>query len=170
MKFSHMVLCMNDFSNNFLPHPTFLLTTSLSHKCKRLRDLVSLPFLTFTFNFMNERFSSFNVRFLYITSVIVYILISQNVKRRERERESVRLWKKKRKNIEDNIKEKKIIAICAILHAECLMLTQKKKKKCYLCNSPCCVFDVDKAWCMQPIVVVSLARGGQEHTHTYIYI
>ena len=130
MKFSHMVLCMNDFSNNFLPHPTFLLTTSLSHKCKRLRDLVSLPFLTFTFNFMNERFSSFNVRFLYITSVIVYILISQNVKRKERERENLLdSGKKKRKNIEDNIKEKKIIAICAILHAECLMLTQKKKKK-----------------------------------------
>ena len=137
MKFSHVVLCMNDFSNNLLSHPTFLSTISLSHKCKRLRDLVPLPFPTSTFNFMNERFSSFNVRFLYITSVIVYILISQNVKRRERE--SVRLWKKKRKNIEDNIKEKKIIAICAILHAECLMLTQKKKKNaiCAILHAAC---------------------------------
>ena len=72
---------------------------------------------------MNERFSSFNVSFLYITPVIVYILISQNIKRVERERErereriSVKLWKKKRKNIEDNIKE--------------------KKNHCYLRNSPC---------------------------------
>ena len=58
--------------------------------------------------------------------------MSKGERERERERESVRLWKKKRKNIEDNIKEKKIIAICAILHAECLMLTQKKKKMLFV--------------------------------------
>ena len=57
---------------------------------------------------MNERFSSFNVRFLYITSVIVYILISQNVKRRERERENLLdSGKKKGKILKIILKKKK---------------------------------------------------------------
>ena len=141
MKFSHVVLCMNDFSNNLLPHPTFLSTTSLSHKCKRLRDLVPLPFPTSTFNFMNERFYSFNVSFLYITSVIVYILISQNIKRVERERERENLLnsgKKKGKILKIILKKKKIIAICAILHAECLMLTKNKKNAiCAILHAEC---------------------------------
>ena len=96
--------------------------------------------------------------------------MSKGERERERERENLLdSGKKKGKILKIILKKKK-----SLLFAQFSMLSvwcwPKKKKKCYLCNSPCCVFDVDKAWCMQPIVVVCLARGGQEHTHIYIYI
>ena len=47
---------------------------------------------------------------------------------RERERENLLdSGKKKGKILKIILKKKKIIAICAILHAECLMLTKNKK-------------------------------------------
>ena len=42
MSSCHIVLCMSSISFNLSPHPIFLSINSLSHKYRKLRDLVPL--------------------------------------------------------------------------------------------------------------------------------
>ena len=44
MRFCHVALCMSSISFNLSPHPIFLSINSLSHKYRKLRDLVPLVF------------------------------------------------------------------------------------------------------------------------------
>ena len=86
IRFYHVALCMSSISFSLSPHPIFLTTTGLSHKCRRLRDLDpppfpsswTLPLLISLISKMKGFLHSILV-FHVIKPVILYIPVSQNI-------------------------------------------------------------------------------------------
>ena len=93
-----MALCMSSISFSLSPHLISLSMTNLSHKCRKLRNLVPPPFPTsWTLPLLISLISKIKgflhsmLVFHVIILVILYILVSQNIegqRERERERES----------------------------------------------------------------------------------